>query len=294
MPARRDGGLHAAQRAVAILGRRRDVISVAGETVADHLGVDLRTTALGVLERLEHHDAGALAHHKAVAILVVGARGALRRVVEAGRQRAAGNEARHADARDRRFRAARHHHVGVAERDQPRGVADGMRPGRAGGHHRMVRPLQPMRDRHIAGGEIDQPAGNEERRHPARPALLQHDGGFRDSGEAADAGADHHAGVDLVLIARGLPTGIGQRLRRRAHRKDDEVVDLALLLRLHPLVGIEAAVAAVAARNLAGDLGRRGRRPRTSRSGARRSCLRAAAATWRRRRMPAASPCQAL
>ena len=53
-----------------------------------------------------------------------------------------------------------------------------------------------------------------------------------------------------------LPAGIVERLRGRAHREDDEVVDLALLLRLHPLVGIEGAVGAVAARDLAGDLGR--------------------------------------
>src|SRR5262249_56405819 len=47
-----------------------------------------------------------------------------------------------------------------------------------------------------------------------------------------------------------------ERLARRTHGKDDEVVDLALLLRLHPLVGIEAAVGAVAARDLTGDFGR--------------------------------------
>jgi hypothetical protein len=50
--------------------------------------------------------------------------------------------------------------------------------------------------------------------------------------------------------------GILERLGRCAHREDDEVVDLALLLRLHPLIGIEAAVGAVAARDLTGDLGR--------------------------------------
>ena len=38
-----------------------------------------------------------------------------------------------------RFRAARDHHVGIAERDQPRRIADRMRAGRAGGDDRMVR-----------------------------------------------------------------------------------------------------------------------------------------------------------
>jgi len=47
-----------------------------------------------------------------------------------------------------------------------------------------------------------------------------------------------------------------RRLARGAHRVDDEFVDPALFLRLHPLVGIVSAVRAVAARNLAGDLRR--------------------------------------
>src|SRR4051794_29358795 len=50
-----------------------------------------------------------------------------------------------------------------------------------------------------------------------------------------------------------MPAGIIERLLRCAHRKEDEIVDLALVLGLHPAVGIEAAVAAVAARHHAGD-----------------------------------------
>ena len=60
--------------------------------------------------------------------------------------------------------------------------------------------------------------------------------------------------VDLVFVASRLPAGIVERLARGAHGEDDEIVDLALLLRLHPLIGIEGAVRAVAARHLAGDL----------------------------------------
>ena len=86
------------------------------------------------------------------------------------------------------------------------------------------------------------------------PALLQQQRGVGDAGQAADAGADQGAGGALVLFGLGMPVGIVERLARRAHREDDEIVDLALVLRLHPLVGIEGAVAAVAARNHAGDL----------------------------------------
>src|SRR5262245_44429302 len=47
-----------------------------------------------------------------------------------------------------------------------------------------------------------------------------------------------------------MPAGVVEGLPGRAHREDNEVIDFALLLWLHPLVGIEAAVGAVAARNL--------------------------------------------
>ena len=114
-PARFSAGCHAAEGAVAVLGRRGDVVGVAGQAVADHLGIDLGAARLGVLELLEHDDAGALAHDEAVAVPVVGARGLLGRVVEVGRQRAAGGEAGDARAADRRFGAAGDHHVGIAE-----------------------------------------------------------------------------------------------------------------------------------------------------------------------------------
>ena len=38
-------------------------------------------------------------------------------------------------AADRRFGAAGHHHVGIAQHDQPGGVADGVHAGGAGRHH---------------------------------------------------------------------------------------------------------------------------------------------------------------
>ena len=72
--------------------------------------------------------------------------------------------------------------------------------------------------------------------------------------EPADAGADEHAGALLLLAGRRLVAGVGERLVGGGHRVDDEVVDLALLLRLHPVVGVELAVAGGAARDEAGDL----------------------------------------
>ena len=230
---------HAAIGPVAVLGRRGDVEGVARQAVADDLGIDPGAPRLGVLELFEHHDARALAHHEAVAVAVIGARRALRLIVEIGRERAAGGEARDRQPADRRLGAAREHHVGIAERHQPRGIADGMRAGRAGGDHGVVRTFEAMLDRDIAGGEIDQASGNEERADAARALLGKQQRGLLDALKAADARADQHAGADLVLIGGRLPAGILQRLGGGAHGVDDEVVDLALLLRLHPVVGLK-------------------------------------------------------
>ena len=80
---------HAAEGAVAILGRRGDVVGVAGQAVADDLGIDLGAARLGVLQLFENDDAGALAHDEAVAVAVIGARG-LFRACRCGRSTAPG------------------------------------------------------------------------------------------------------------------------------------------------------------------------------------------------------------
>ena len=77
---------------------------------------------------------------------------------------------------------------------------------------------------------------------------------FGDALDAADAGADHHAGGVAVVVGLGLPAGIGQRLVGGGDSVEDEVADLAQFLRLENRFGIEGAVAAVAARNDVRDL----------------------------------------
>ena len=191
---------HAAESAVAVRRWRGDVIGIAGHAIADQFGVDLGAARLGVLELFEHQRAGALSHHEAVAVLVIRTRGARRIVVEFGRQRPQRREAGERQPVDRRLGAARDHHVGVAKRDHAAGVADRMRAGRAGGDHRMIRPLQAELDRHKAGGQIDDAAGDEERGDAARPLLVHGDGSLGNAFDATDARADQHAGRRLFIL----------------------------------------------------------------------------------------------
>ena len=265
---------------------------VAGKAIADQFAVNAGAAALRMLVFFKHHGAGAFAHHEAVAIAVIGTRGALGGVVESGGQRAARGKSGKRQAVDGQLRTAGDHHVSIAESDEPAGVADGVSPRRAGGDYGRIRTLEPVGNRDIAGSQIDDAARNEERRYAARPAVAQQQGRFRDAFNAADAGADQDSAGDLVFVSAGMPVGIVERLLRRRHAEQNKVVDLALLFRLHPLVGVETAVGAVAARKLAGDLAGKIGRFRNSQCARSRFRQRAAAATSARPRKRAASPCQ--
>ena len=118
----------------------------------------------------------------------------------------------------------------------------------------MVRALQLMFDRNVTSGEIDQAARNEERRNPARALFFQQQRRIGDARQAANAGADQNTGAFLRIRGRKFQTGISNRLISCCHRIDDEIIDLALLFRLHPIVGIEFAVSFGATRHEAGDL----------------------------------------
>jgi len=114
-------------------------------------------------------------------------------------------------------------------------------------------------------------ARNKERRNAARALFLQDDRGLGDAAEAADPSADQNAGFDLLFIGGRLPARIGKRLRRRRHRVKNEIVDFALLFRLHPMIGVEARViTAAASRNRHGNLAGKSLKHRTLQSDGRR------------------------
>ena len=186
--------LHRAERAVMALGRRGDVVGVAGHAVAGHLGVDLRAAPPGVLTLPAPRTPAPSPITKPSRSLSHG------RDASGGRSLNPVDSAREAQnpampsSHTARLGAAGDHHVGVAPHDQPRRIADRVHAGGAGRHHGMVRALEAVFDRQMAGAEIDQRRGDEERRQPPRLALVTSTDAFIDRLQAADAGADHHAG----------------------------------------------------------------------------------------------------
>ena len=109
------------RRAASARLRRRQVVGVRGRRVAAHVAEDARAARAGGLLLLEDQDAGALAHHEAVAAPVEGARDA------AVGERVHAREGRGGERRDRRLAAAGDDGLGVAVADQPLGHADRVR-----------------------------------------------------------------------------------------------------------------------------------------------------------------------
>src|SRR5690606_28124438 len=129
--------LHAALGALARGGDH--VVAVGVGAVAGDLGVDGGAARLGPLVLLEHHDAGAAGDDEAVAVLVVGAAGLGRGVVEVGGHGAHGVEHvghRPVDV----LAAAGEDHVLLAPGDLFGGRADAVGAGRAGRGDRIVDP----------------------------------------------------------------------------------------------------------------------------------------------------------
>src|SRR5438552_3245481 len=131
-------GSHAAKCAVTVLRRRGDMVGIPRKTVADKLAVNARTPLFGVIVFLEHDRARAFSHDKSIAIAVVRPRGALWRLVEAGRKRAARRESGKRNPVDGRLRPACHHDICIAKRNQPPGIANRVRACETSGNYGIV------------------------------------------------------------------------------------------------------------------------------------------------------------
>ena len=142
----------------------RDVIGIIGVAVTHDLGINVRPASQRVFHALEHQHAGALAHHKAVAVCIE--RTACRRRVRISGESTAGRKARNGIGDDCGLGAASQDCIGIAMLDGAERLAHGMGRGRAGGHHGQGRALCLVADRDIARSHI----GDHHRDHIGRCA----------------------------------------------------------------------------------------------------------------------------
>jgi hypothetical protein len=205
------------------------VEGIAAHAEAGQLGVDLRAARPGMFVLFEHHDAGALAHDEAVAILVPGT-GSSRRIVVARGQGLGRSEAAHGQRRHSRLGAAANHRVGIAVLDHPRRQADRVQARGAGRDHGNVGPLEAEHDRQVARDHVADGARNEEGRNLARTARQIVVVRILDHRQATDAGADVDADA-LGIGLRRVEPGVAQRLDAGRHAEMDEGIHPARFLR---------------------------------------------------------------
>ncbi len=155
-----------------------------------------------MFELLQHEDAGALAHHETVAILVKGATGS-RGIVIAGAQSLHCRETGNPEGRDRGFGATGHANIRFTALNHVHCITHRVCRGCASGSDRVVRALQVVRDRDQTGCDVGDHLRNHKRRAAARPTLNQRAVLMLDSPESANAGADnaaHAFGVHFLAV----------------------------------------------------------------------------------------------
>ena len=125
---------------------------------------------LGVREAFKHQNAGTFAHHKAVTILVEGARGGGRVVVTLAQGMHVG-KASQGQRVHRLVGTASQHDVGTAQTDSVVGGGDGVVGGCAGGNNCKAGAHPTGTVRNFAGGHVHDGHGDKEGGHTARAAV---------------------------------------------------------------------------------------------------------------------------
>ncbi len=201
------------------------MIGVTRQAVACDFRIDLRTACLCMLVLFEHDDGGAFTHDEAIPVLVIGARGLFRRIIEIRGHSLGSAEPCDTDAANDSLGAACNHDIRIAIFDEAGRVTDRVSAGSTGRHHRMVRPFEFVPDRYLARGQIDQSSRDEERAHLARPALMKRDRSLVDRFKTTNTGPDENASALLTFVILGLPSGILYSFVCCSDRIKNEFVD---------------------------------------------------------------------
>src|SRR5262249_20458889 len=212
------GRTHGARGAARIDGG--DVAGIGAHAEAKHFGIDRSAACDRMIARLQHEHGRALAEHES------GARSRKRpariRAEHAqsfpALERAYGKAGfRAAGERDRRLTGA--HHL--------KGLADGMRAGRAGRRDRIGRPLQSEIHRDCAAGGIRHQPWDRQRMRARRVLSVELEEGIVERVHAAGRIADDGRGIERDLFGQ-LQLRVAQCRARGDDGKLREAVEQAL------------------------------------------------------------------
>jgi hypothetical protein len=159
---------------------------------------------LGVLELFQHQHARAPGDHEAVAVLVIGARSLVRRLVVAARHRPHGVE-QHRQRPVELLAAAGEHHVLLAPLDHFRGIADAVARRGAGRRDRIIDAADA--EGHGERGRVGARHGGRhgERPDPLGPLLPRRVGRLHDGARRGPAGAHDDAGAIVLDVGLFQP-----------------------------------------------------------------------------------------
>ena len=217
---------------------RGNVVRIGAHAETGQFGVDFRAAFFGVFVFFQHQHARSFAHHEAVAVFIprTGGSGG---VVVAGGQRLHGGKTAHAEHTYRAFRAAGHHHVGIAVLNHAGGIADAVRAGGAGRYDAVAGALVAFKDGHVAGNQVDQRAGNKEGIDAARAVFVHHDAGFLNGRQAADAGTDVHTHAGFIQGGIVVQPGVGHGLQGSGNAVVDEGIHAARFFGANVIADLE-------------------------------------------------------
>ena len=222
------------------------VIGVRTGPVSDHLAMNPRASAQRMPQRFQDDDAGAFAHHEAVAGRVKRAAGLLRLAAPL-RQRRSVPEAGQGQRMNRRLRPAGDHNIRLAALNQPERFPDRRIADRTGRHRRQRGPKRAVADADLRRRHIRNHHRDKARAYPARSAAIQDPHVFGQRLDPADARSDVNAKPFPVNPFRLQPR-ILQRLFGGIHRVLAKAVHFPRFLPAEQPLRIEIP-------HLAGDLG---------------------------------------
>ena len=190
------------------------MVGIGAHADTGNAGEDVRATLLCVREAFEHEDAGALAHHETVAVLVERAGGGGGVVVALAQGMHVG-KAGEGERADRFVGTAGQHDVGAAETDGVVGGGDGVVRRRTGRNHGKAGAHPAGTVGNFACRHVGNRHRDKERGHTVRAAVRKRHCVFGVDVHTADTGTDNHARAGRIFgfridscILQGLESGI--------------------------------------------------------------------------------------
>src|SRR5262249_38732926 len=154
----------------AVFRRQGNMIGIAGHTVPDKFGNDLRAAFAGEFQFFDDKDAGSFTDDESIAVLIERTRGPLRLFIPGGESTHGGKPA-DTHRGDSSFRTSANHDVGVAAGNHAKRIANRVGAGGARRTRSGIRPSGAEPDGDLASRKIDDARGNKEGRNLPRAAF---------------------------------------------------------------------------------------------------------------------------